>query len=109
MDSLREPPSSRMSGGWSRNRIVFLVVSAVLALALLLWAREVLLPFIMAVIIAYVLTPLVELCERARMPRAVAIIFVYVATFGLLYLSVAAIAPRLWEEGGKLTADAPKL
>ncbi len=109
MDSMREPPSSRISGGWSRNRVVFLCVSAALALALLLWAREVLLPFIMAIIIAYVLTPLVELCERARVPRALAIIAVYVATLGLLYLSVAAIAPRLWEEGGKLTADAPKL
>ena len=98
-----------MSGGWSRNRIVFLCVSTALSLALLIWAREVLLPFIMAIIIAYVLTPLVELCERARMPRAVAIISVYVATFGLIYLSVATIAPRIWEEGGKLTADAPKL
>jgi predicted PurR-regulated permease PerM len=98
-----------MSGGWSRNRIVFLGVSAAVSLAVLVWAREVLLPFIMAIIIAYVLTPLVELCERARMPRAVAIISVYVATFGLIYLSLAAIAPRIWEEGGKLTADAPKL
>ncbi len=108
-ESAREPLSSRLAGGWTRNRIVFLVVSAGLTLAVLIWAREVLLPFILALIIAYVLTPLVELCERARIPRPAAILLVYCATFGLLYLSIATIAPRIYVEGQKLAGDAPAL
>jgi len=41
-------------GGWTRGRIIFLTVSFVLVLVLLAWAREVLLPFVLALIIAYV-------------------------------------------------------
>ena len=44
--------------------------------------REVILPFVLALVLAYVLTPLVAWCERHKMPRAVAIIAVYVVTLG---------------------------
>lgn len=95
--------------GWTRARIVFLAVSAVLVIALLAWAREVLLPFVLALIIAYVLTPLVAACERIRVPRAAAILIVYAATFTTLYVSVALIAPRIDREADKLVADAPAM
>ncbi|HEV8244638.1 MAG TPA: AI-2E family transporter, partial [Polyangiaceae bacterium] len=107
-ESVREPLSSRASG-WTRTRIVFLSVSALVTLAVLIWAREVLLPFVLALIIAYVLTPLVVLCERARLPRPAAILLVYFATFGILYLSIAAVAPRIYVEAQKLAGDAPNL
>lgn len=103
----REP--SNLRPGWNRSRIVFLALSFALVLGLLWWSAEVLLPFILALIIAYVLTPLVAVCERGRMPRAVAIIVVYIVTFGLIYLSVAAIAPRLYDETAKFARDAPSL
>jgi predicted PurR-regulated permease PerM len=96
-------------GSWTRGRIIFLVTSAVLVLALLVWAREVLLPFVLALIIAYVLTPLVAACERVRVPRAVAILVVYTATFSTLYLTFALIAPRISDEAQKLIADTPKM
>ena len=106
--SVSEPPSGRF-GGWSRRRIVFLSISGALALALVIWAAEVLLPFIIAIIVAYVLTPLVVRCERIRMPRAVAILFVYAVTGGVLYIAAAAILPRVYVEGVKLMGDAPEL
>jgi predicted PurR-regulated permease PerM len=96
-------------GGWTRARIVFLAVSGVLVLGLLIWAREVLLPFVLALIIAYVLTPLVERCERLRVPRAAAILSVYTATFAVLYLAWALIAPRISAEAQNLVDDAPAL
>jgi hypothetical protein len=34
---------------------------------------------------------------------------VYIAVFGILYLSIAAMAPRLYEETAKLARDAPAL
>jgi len=107
--SVKEPPSGRGIGGWSRQRIAFLAISGVLLIALLVWTAEVLLPFILALIIAYVLTPLVAFAERYRVPRALAILLVYFVTIGGVYLSIAAIAPRLYEEGMKLARDTPTL
>jgi predicted PurR-regulated permease PerM len=103
-----EPPSGRF-GGWSRRRIVFLSISGALTLALVIWAAEVLLPFIVATIVAYVLTPLVARCERLRMPRAAAILFVYAVTGSVLYVVAAGIFPRVYVEGVKLMRDAPEL
>lgn len=95
--------------GWSRRRVVFLSVSGALVLALLIAVREILLPFVLAAIIAYVLTPLVQFCERAKIPRSVSIITVYTVTISLIYVSVAAIAPRLYAETINLARDTPNL
>jgi len=97
----------RPAGGWTRARVVFLSISAALLLGFVIWARAVLLPFILGLIIAYVLTPLVARCERARLPRPAAILLVYAVTLSVIYFSIAAIAPRLYEESAKLTRDAP--
>jgi len=107
--SIRDPSSGRVGGGWTRERIIFLSISAAFTVALLIWAGEVLLPFILALIIAYVLTPLVDRCERVRIPRAAAILLVYAVTMGVLYVSVAAIFPRVYVEGTKLMRDTPAL
>src|SRR5690349_21184339 len=63
----------------------------------------------LALIIAYVLTPLVALAERARVPRAAAILLVYAITLGGLYATIGLIAPRIQEESQKLISDAPAL
>ncbi len=85
---------------------MFLAVSSAVVIALLTWAAEVLLPFILAVIIAYVLAPLVTRVERWRLPRAAAILFVYAVTLGSIYLAIAAIAPRIDLESAKFKRDA---
>ena len=45
-------------------------------------AREVMLPFILAVVIAYVLTPLVASLERRKMSRGLAVVCVYAIVLG---------------------------
>ncbi len=95
--------------GWNRSRIIFLAVSLVSVVALLAWSREVLLPFVMASIIAYVLTPLVDSFEKRRVPRAVAILVVYALTGLGLYLTIAGAAPRVYDETVKLTKEMPAL
>lgn len=97
------------SGGWSRQRVIFLALAGLGIVALLWWARAVLLPFIVAAILAYVLTPLVKVCERVRMPRALAILVVYLTTFGGLYLAGSAVAPRVYRETARFVHDAPAL
>lgn len=104
-----DPKAGPTRGGWNRPRVVFLAVSAGAVLALLWWASSVLLPFILAIIIAYVLTPLVAICERVRIPRSLSIVLVYVVTLGTLYLSIAGMAPRLYDEAAKLARDTPTL
>jgi len=99
----------RTGGGWTRGRIVFLAISAALVIGVLVWAHEVLLPFTLALIIAYVLTPLVALAERARIPRAAAILLVYAITLTGLYSTIALIAPRIQQETARLVSDAPTL
>ena len=107
--SLSIPPGNPRVGGWTRPRVVFLSVSALLFVAFVVWASVVLLPFILGLIIAYVLTPLVARCERARVPRPAAILIVYAVTLSIIYFSIAAIAPRIYTESAKLMRDAPAL
>lgn len=102
-------PSLRSRPGWNRGRVVFLAVSGALAVAGLWAVREVLLPFVLAIIIAYVLTPLVELCERVYIRRSLAILLVYAATFSLIYASTAVVAPRLYRESAQMALDTPAL
>lgn len=84
-------------------------MSSVVTVALLVSVREVLLPFVLALIIAYVLAPLVERVERLRTPRAAAILIVYTVTLGSIYYSIAAIAPRIYLETATFARDAPSL
>jgi predicted PurR-regulated permease PerM len=88
-------------------RVVFLSVWGVITLAVLLAAHEILLPFILAVVVAYVLMPAVERVERWRVPRWSAVILVYVVTVGGTYASMAAMAPRLGVEMRGLLRELP--
>lgn len=101
--SLDEPSG----GGWTRARVVFLLISALAVVAIGWLASEVLLPFILALVIAYVLMPAVALVERLRVPRSAAVIIVYVVTVAVAYLAVAAVAPRIYAETARFAKDAP--
>lgn len=97
-----------MSEGPSR-RTVFLTVSAVLTAALLIVSHAVLLPFVLALVVAYVLTPAVLRLERARVPRWAAILVVYALVLSGIAGFFALSVPRLIVEGKALTAEAPRL
>lgn len=98
--------------GSRRRRIAFFAIWAVVIVGALVVFRGVLLPFFLAIVVAYVLAPLVSLLERVplgrlRMPRWTAVLALYVALLGALSLLVAAGVPRLAVEIEKLAADAP--
>src|SRR5690348_12634958 len=93
----------------STRRTVFLAVSAVVAVAVLIAAHAILLPFILALVVAYVLTPAVRRVEQRRIPRWAAILLVYALFLGSVGGFVALIVPRLAAEGRALTAEWPKL
>ncbi|HVU01222.1 MAG TPA: AI-2E family transporter [Polyangiaceae bacterium] len=103
-------PASGSGTGWTRSRVVFLAVSGVLALGVLVLTSEILLPFLLAVLTAYVLTPAVALCEkRLRLPRGLSIILVYAVTIGALYSTGAAIFPRIFTEMQSFVRETPAM
>jgi predicted PurR-regulated permease PerM len=88
---------------------VFLAVTAVALVAIVIGARAVLLPFLLAMVVAYVLFPAVRACERIRMPRWAAILLVYAVALGAIFGFSSAVVPRLFEETKKLTTELPKI
>jgi predicted PurR-regulated permease PerM len=93
----------------NRRHTLFLFGSAAIAVAIIIAAQSVLLPFVLALVIAYVLTPLVAWVERKRVPRAAAIILVYVAVLGTIGVFVRFTAPRVGMELVNLRRELPAL
>jgi predicted PurR-regulated permease PerM len=86
---------------------IFLAVTGVIAAITLVLAHAVLLPFVLALVVAYVLLPLVTWVEGRRVPRGLAIILVYVVVLGLLGLFIRFTAPRLAMELGGVRRELP--
>jgi predicted PurR-regulated permease PerM len=76
--------------------------------------REVLLPFVFASLIAYILTPVVHrMADRPdgglRMPRGLAIVICYVAFISLVAGFLFLLVPRLSHDVARLGKEAPRL
>jgi len=91
------------------RRHVFLGVSAAVAVAVMAVAHEVMLPFVLAIVIAYVLTPLVAMAERRKLPPALAVILVYAVVLGGAAGFVRAVSPRIALEFRNLRGELPGL
>ena len=91
------------------RRPLFLWASSAIALLVMIAAREVMLPFILAVVIAYVLTPLVASLERRKMSRGLAVVCVYAIVLGSFGAFTWAVAPRISHEFRNLRQELPKL
>ncbi len=94
--------------------MAFFTVSGVVLVAALVVFRAVLLPFFLAVVLAYVLAPLVRFLEnlplgRFKPERWVAVLSLYVSLLGLLTLLVVSAVPRLLIEVQQLAIEAPRL
>ena len=114
------PPSSLPdelppSGPGSKTRRRWFLLGSTLALvAVLFAARDVLLPFLLAIVLAYVLSPLVQWGERKRLfgvqpKRWVVVIVIYALLLGGLTSFVMFSAPRLATELGRLAREAPRI
>lgn len=90
-----------------RARLLLALLWIALAAVLVVF-RDVLLPFAVAFLIAYLLEPLVSRLSRLKVrgrpvPRWVAVIGLYVLFFGLLYGFSRAVLPGLFAELGQLS------
>jgi predicted PurR-regulated permease PerM len=91
------------------RRPLFLWTSGVIVVAVMIAAREVMLPFVLAVVIAYVLTPLVASLERRKMSRGLAVLCVYAFVLGSFGTFAWAIAPRIAHEFRSLRQELPNM
>jgi len=89
-------PKGRDIDSWrgGDGRVIVLVVIGLAVLVFLL--RFILLPFVVAGVIAYICTPLVDwLTRRTRLPRALLAVLVFLAVIGTAALTVAVVGRRL--------------
>ncbi len=89
------------------RRPVFVAVSATVAIAVMIASGEVMLPFILGVVIAYVLTPIVARAERRGVPRGLAIVLAYLLVFGSIAGFGRLVAPRIALEFRNLRKELP--
>jgi predicted PurR-regulated permease PerM len=80
----------------------------------LFWARSVVIPFVFAALLAYILAPVVRrLAARPdgtrRMHRGLAIVICYVAFIGFVSLFMAAFMPRIASDVARLGTELPDL
>ena len=87
-----------------RRRMVFAAVSLAVVVAVIVASRAVLLPFVLGVLLAYVLHPVVGALTRVRLggrsvPRWVAVLGIYVTLITTLVVTLLAVTPRVVSEG----------
>ncbi|MBV8972403.1 MAG: AI-2E family transporter, partial [Sphingomonadaceae bacterium] len=76
----------------------------VVTVAALYLAREVLVPIMLAVLLSFILSPVVELLHRLRLPRLPAVIVAVMIALGLF----ATLATVIGTQVASLAADAPR-
>jgi len=109
-----DPDLPTRGPGSRKRRRIFLASFALVVVLALVFARDVLLPFLFALVLAYVLSPVVDTLERTRIgrfqpPRWLAIIVLYIGVLGCVASLVAFSAPRLAAELSRLAHEAPRI
>ncbi len=100
-------------GGWARRQAKLWGFLAFAVLVVYL-ARSVILPFVFALLIAYILAPIVERMSvrkdgRKRMPKGLAILICYLVLIAAIAGFVVILAPRLSKDGARIGRELPVL
>ncbi len=92
----------------SETRTAWLVALAVTGLLLYLLA-PVLTPFVAAGLLAYIGDPLADRLQQLKFPRTLAVVAVFLLTFGFLALLVLLVGPLIRQQVGALLAALPAI
>src|SRR5262249_52019948 len=87
------------------QRTFHLLGSAALVVAALYWGQKILIPFALAVLLAFVLAPLVSWLERRGLRRVPAVLLVVCLAFVLLGAAGWAVATPITRLGAGLAPD----
>src|SRR3954466_4201677 len=77
-------------------------VLAVIIVTMLYFGREIIIPIAMAILLSFVLAPLVGLLQRIRVPRGLAVVSVVIFAFGLIFATGSLLASQLTQLAGDL-------
>jgi len=89
-----------------RNRLILVGLAAVVILWLLVNSWDGLGPFIIALVLGYLMLPLVDLIARF-VPRAIAILLVYLVFIGAVWALVSWLFPLIGSQVKELSDDVP--
>jgi predicted PurR-regulated permease PerM len=89
-----------------RNRLILVVIAAVVLIWLIYQSWDALGPFIIALVLAYLMIPLVDRLSR-YLPRVVAILAVYAAFIGVIWGFFAWVTPLVTNQVGDLIENIP--
>src|SRR3981189_1196621 len=77
-------------------------VLAVIIVTMLYFGREIIIPITLAILLSFVLAPLVGLLQRIRVPRGLAVVTVVIMAFALISARGSLLAQELTQLGGDL-------
>jgi predicted PurR-regulated permease PerM len=77
-------------------------VLAVIIVTMLYFGREIIIPIAMAILLSFVLAPLVGLLQRIRVPRGLAVVSVVIFAFAVIFATGSLLASQLTELAGDL-------
>lgn len=81
------------------------VATAILAaiiISMLFFGRDIFVPVALAILLSFVLAPLVEILRRIRVPRALAVVSVVILAFSLIFAMGSLLAAQLTQLAGDL-------
>jgi len=95
---------------WSPSTKRLVITSSLILVALFIYRfRDVIMPLVVALLLAYILSPLVALITRlTRMPRTLAVVLVYLALVAALIIVPIVLVPRMAEQVTALGSNLPK-
>ena len=94
-------PAARGDGG--QGNVIHGLLGCALVVAALYFGQELLIPLVLAGLLAFVLAPGVSLLERIRLPRLAAVLSTVLLAFGV----VGAIGLVVWHQAASLAAGLP--
>jgi predicted PurR-regulated permease PerM len=77
-------------------------ILAVIIIAMLYFGREIFVPIALAILLSFVLAPLVEILQRIHVPRGLAVVSVVMLAFALIFAMGSLLATQLTQLAGDL-------
>ncbi len=77
-------------------------ILAVIIIAMLYFGREIFVPIALAILLSFVLAPLVLILQRVRVPRGLAVVSVALLAFALIFAMGSLLATQLTQLAGEL-------
>src|SRR4051794_37920294 len=77
-------------------------VLAVIIVTMLYFGRDIIIPIAMAILLSFVLAPLVGILQRIRVPRGLAVVAVVIVAFAVIFAIGSLLASQLTQLAGDL-------